>query len=371
VIEAAIALTKRAAEHGRPAALARVGRWHLFGISGCDKDARQAVRLLHAAASAGDRDAQYWLGYFFSRAESFTGDAAAPHQGSVSEGERGEAAHPLGGAEVADPEQRAELAKAVIAEIRAMRKVAKQNKVRRVQGLPPLPLPSASPGGAPAATDAAAPAAPAAESFGAEDPARVPLATHRGRAVHWLMRAAAAEHADAQVLLGNIHMAAGEHRQGIAWYEVAAQVAHHSLPGTMAGAGAGASAEAGTMAGAGAGEGAAAVAATQATAAASAPAAAHTASGSTTGDAPDTGADADAAAAASAQPAAPNAAGALPHPDALYNLGMNLGMVYHDGVAGVVPRDRLRAAQYFRRAGEAKPLRQGFDAGSASLVRAW
>jgi TPR repeat protein len=42
-----------------------------------------------------------------------------------------------------------------------------------------------------------------------------------------------------------------------------------------------------------------------------------------------------------------NAMGAPPHPDALYNLGL----MYYDGLADVVPKDRKRAVEYFKRAG--------------------
>jgi TPR repeat protein len=108
-------------------------------------------------------------------------------------------------------------------------------------------------------------------------------------------------------------MAREDYRQGIMWYEVAAQVAHHSLPSSIA--------------------------STQSTVEASATELALDAS--------------EPAALDPAVAADPSRSGSPPHTDALYNLGM----VYYDGIVDVVPRDRKRAAQYFRAAGACNAIR--------------
>jgi TPR repeat protein len=304
VIKRAIDTLKLAAAHGSAQAKGRVGRWYLLGICGCKKDVRAGIQLLHAAALDGDKEGQFWLGKFFAGAEAFTAgqqevlDASAP-----------------GSKEETDPAKKAELAKAVIAEIRAMRKIAKENKVRRVQGLPPLPLkPSA-------AASAASTSSNVSASSGEDDYSSIPLLTNKALAYKWYLAAASQDHADAQVALGNLMMADGDGKQAIWWYEVAAQVSHHSLPGTLSTPPAGgplAAAEAVVMA------------------VPSSPSEGGGAAGN------------DDAERAFLAPAAPNASGALPHPDALYNLGM----AYWDGVLGVVPKDRLRAAAYFKRAAD-------------------
>lgn len=336
-IAAATEVIRAAAFQGRPAAQARVGRWHLFGICGAPKDARAAVVLLHSAAVAGDRDGQYWLGVYFSKAEEFAGVGTAA--GAAADEPAG---MPGSSDAEVDPARRQTLAREVMAEIKAMRKVAKANKIRRVQGLPLLPLRGGEPGDfassdASASVDGSSSAPASASAYASEDPTRVPLRSNVRRAHHWLMAAALQDHADAQVALGNLVMAhaqgagraagLGDARQAIGWYELAAQVSHHSLPTTMATATATASVE----------------------------------DDADAGDADDAAAAGAAASAVSEveaeaallQPAAPNVSGAPPHPDALFNLGM----IYHDGLPGVVPRDRIRAAQYFKRAGK-HPTRQ-------------
>lgn len=335
VIRKAIATIKAAAARGSAQARARVGRWYLLGICGCKKDVRAGIQLLYSAAKANDVEGQFWLGKFFSGAETFTAgqqdDAAVAAAAAGAPGSSGET----------DPAKRAELAKAVIAEIRAMRKVAKENKVRRVQGLPPLPLkPEAAAAASSSSKDAYSVVAAAGH---AEDDgyATVPLLTNTALAHRWLLAAASQDHADSQVALGNLMMATGEQKQAIWWYEVAAQVSHHSLPGTLSTPPAG-----GVLSASGVGDDALVAAAPPSSASpssASSSAAAAGASPAAGIAAPGSSDDA-----ALIVPAAPNASGALPHADALYNLGL----AYWEGIPAVVPRDRLRAAAYFRRAAD-------------------
>jgi TPR repeat protein len=111
-------------------AAARLGRWCLFGICGQAKDVRKAVILLTQAAIAGDTDAMYWLGHAYMNMPATPSqhnnvEMNSPKQSSNQS--------------VMSDADRVDAAKRVIAEIRSLRKVAKQNKVRKVQGLPLLP----------------------------------------------------------------------------------------------------------------------------------------------------------------------------------------------------------------------------------------
>ncbi|RYG55779.1 sel1 repeat family protein [archaeon] len=137
-----------------------------------------------------------------------------------------------------------------------------------------------------------------------------------------MLQAAARDHAGAQVALGNLCMASEDvemKKQGVAWYELAAQVAHHSLPLSMA---------------------------TRSVSHVPASAGAGTQS-SVHAEKEGEAADLAATELSETSVGAPNVHGALPHPDALYNLGM----IYYDGCPGVVPRDRKRATKYFEAAG--------------------
>jgi TPR repeat protein len=66
--EKAVQMVVAAARSGVPAAVGRVGRWHLFGLCDHTRDVRKAVELLHQAAAANDVIAQFWLGNFYLNA---------------------------------------------------------------------------------------------------------------------------------------------------------------------------------------------------------------------------------------------------------------------------------------------------------------
>lgn len=101
-----------------------------------------------------------------------------------------------------------------------MRKRAKENKVRRVKGLPPLPL------------DASEGASEGVQQGGGrrgveeEEPATLPLRTNADRSYQWLLRAARADHPDAQVALGNAMMSRepfdpANVTEALSWYTLA------------------------------------------------------------------------------------------------------------------------------------------------------
>ena len=122
--------------------------------------------------------------------------------------------------QVAEKEkQRAEAAKRVMAEIRSFRKRAIANKVRRTQGLPPLDdnntvtniLQSSS------------------SNSISEDPRTLPLQTNENRAEKYFLKGALLDHEDCQVALGNLYMRTSTLSnpriyEAIGWYELAAKV---------------------------------------------------------------------------------------------------------------------------------------------------
>jgi hypothetical protein len=226
---------------------------------------------------------------------------------------------------------------AVIAEVRAARKAAKVARARREAGLPPLSAASAP---------APLPTAPAAAaSYTSDDPSTVPLRTDTSRAYSWLLRAASSDHADAQVALGNLCMSAGDGAQGAGWYALAAQVTHHSLPGSMAGGGVAGSGDGSPLfpyrqpgadgatarrggGGGGGGDDADTARHTVAVGADGKPRMVPAQTAGAVGGSRDE--DAAAAAALLTTSAAPSARGSLPHTDALFNLGM----LYWEGLPG-------------------------------------
>ncbi|RYG55778.1 hypothetical protein EON66_04480 [archaeon] len=143
-LELAIAMTKQAAAEDRPGACVRVGRWHLFGLCGAQQDVSAAFRLFHQAATGAEAEAApyeraeacYWLGRICASPRSFAGQAA--DAGAVHDS--GSASAPQ--ASASEPQASSAAAKEVMAEIRSFRKVALQNKSRKVQGLPLLPMPT-------------------------------------------------------------------------------------------------------------------------------------------------------------------------------------------------------------------------------------
>lgn len=126
--------------------------------------------------------------------------------------------------EVAEKEkQRAEAAKNVMAEIRRFRKRAIANKVRRTQGLPLLD-------GNSTATVSSFFSTKNTDNTAKEDPMTLPLKTNEIRAEKYFLKAALLDYEDSQVALGNLCMRVSTEAnprvyEAIGWYELAAKVA--------------------------------------------------------------------------------------------------------------------------------------------------
>lgn len=120
-LAAAKPLLQTAVDEGSIAAMSRLGRWFLLGIE-CEPDMQQAATLLHKAAVAGDAEAQFWLGRAFLQ-----GDPALEPEPYV-QGQEDMIA--LQG------QERIERGRAVLKEIKHLRKAAKRAKVARITGKP-------------------------------------------------------------------------------------------------------------------------------------------------------------------------------------------------------------------------------------------
>ena len=363
-IESAIANVIEAASLGHVAAQGRLGRWLMFGLGGQRRNIRAALGHLHAAAVGGDVEASYWYGMALSKMDELVAAERQQNGASAMPDPLKDLTSPASG----DEASRVAAGKAVIEEIKAHRRAAKAARARKHLGLPP-------------SSSAASTTAPqASRSFESDDPAKLPLKPDSARAYSWLLRAASADHADAQVALGNLclRMDPPDAQQGIAWYALAAQVSHHSLPGTIAtAAAAAAAADGGDGSSSDVRGGAVHVHGQYAGMPKRSPSPSASGGGGGAFTAPDSpigkgddgqlhtvvrdadgsvrmvptvsaSADVSGSGADLMSPAAPNARGALPHPDALYNLGM----IYQEGIEGAVPRDPVRALQYFQRAAE-------------------
>ena len=186
-----------------------------------------------------------------------------------------------------------------------------------------------------------------------DDYGTIPLRRDTTRAAYWLLRAASADHAGAQVALGNMYMAAEPRdvAQALEWYALAARVAHHSLPprdGRVAH---------------GADESSAACCGGECRSASIGEAT----RGAVVGDCGSVGSPSRVASDASDAPNPADGDDDLPkdsgssavdivdastpvdskaHPDALFNLAL----IYYDGIEGYVPVDKRRAAAYMRAA---------------------
>lgn len=240
---------REAAEAGSVDALRRLGHAHVHGLLGAPRNLDAALRNLYPAAVAGDAEAAYWLGHALWHADEIDSDAAAPESSESDQR--------------ASLREELEAGRAVLAEVRALRKAAKKAKARRDAGLPtkpdhaqfdvvaaaaeqqvpltPPPLPAPDLHQRPASTTSVAgvtvshittapPApshTPASASAGAGEQACPPPPLPRkslSQAHYWLMRAAQGGHADAPVALGNLYLATGGDeaaRLALQWYTLA------------------------------------------------------------------------------------------------------------------------------------------------------
>ena len=114
---------EHAASLGHHGAQVRLARWYLFGLGGLERDAHTAYSMLRDVAEAcGDSDALYWLGRLLLEGPDDGSQAPAATQsddGLVTFDESG-----------ARRKSGYEAAKAVLLEIRALRKAALRRKVR-------------------------------------------------------------------------------------------------------------------------------------------------------------------------------------------------------------------------------------------------
>lgn len=243
-------LLQNAAAAGYPAAVGRLGRWHLFGLYGVARNLRQALVLLHAAASAGDTESCYWLGHALSKMDEFVQQERvlqAALQASASSSSS--SSQVLSVPPVANPDPtrdeseveaaaRVSAAQEVILALRAMRKAnaAAKAHVKKQGAAAPTPAPAGQEGKPTGLSPAG----------GAFDPVTLPLKSHPALAYSWLVLAAQGEHADAMVSLGNLCMAwegqgAGPERtkEAVQWYELAARLPGKEESATPTSGGAG------------------------------------------------------------------------------------------------------------------------------------
>lgn len=219
-------LLQKAAAAGWPAAVGRLGRWHLFGLYGVARDLRQALILLHAAATAGDTDSCYWLGHALGKMDEFVQQERvlqAALQASASSSSQVITVPPVANPDPTRDESEAEAASRVSAAqevILAIRAMRKANAVAKAQG---------KKGAAGAGQEGKGTVT--ALAGGSFDPVTLPLKSHPSLAYSWLVLAARGEHADAMVSLGNLCMAwegqgAGPERtkEAVQWYELAARL---------------------------------------------------------------------------------------------------------------------------------------------------
>lgn len=237
------------AERGDSTALLNLGLSFVHGLHGFSKSAPEAVRNLHAAAKLGSAEAAYWLGYTLKHADSIISASSTP-------ADVPSAAEPAESA--AEAHARLSAGRAVLAELRAMRKTARKAKTRREAGLPtkpehaafdpvgvaaersvpltPPPLPPASihdkvsttssVGGITVSTVSAKRSAPSNHAVSAKSGSvadRLPGEAERGgdfppcpppipsaaKAHYWWLRAAQAGSSDACVALGNLYLERG------------------------------------------------------------------------------------------------------------------------------------------------------------------
>jgi TPR repeat protein len=152
------------------------------------RDVRGGLKLLREGALGGDVHASYWMGVTWLRMDELSvaegvggAQAAAEEAPAQCKGSR-----PVGSEEV--EAARFAAAQAVMAEIKALRSRAASGRRALSSSSPPT-------GGV---LDEAA--------WLAEDTSAAPLVRSTARGYAWLLRAAAADHGDAQVALGNLCM---------------------------------------------------------------------------------------------------------------------------------------------------------------------
>ncbi len=238
-------LLVNSASDGNTDAFLKLGLAHVHGLHGFEPDVAVAVRNLHEAAKLGSASACYWLGYTLKNAEKINKTPASDETPTGAE--------PVESA--AEAQARLQAGRAVLAELRAMRKAARKAKTRREAGLPtkaehaafdpvgmaqerhvaptppPMPAPSIAervtsssvqgitvshvsspakqavptPSHDPTSREAAA--LDAAAPLDMDDfPPCPPPVPSAAKAHYWWLRAAQAGNADACVALGNLYL---------------------------------------------------------------------------------------------------------------------------------------------------------------------
>jgi TPR repeat protein len=234
-------------------ALARLGRWKLFGLNGERRNLREGLTLLQQAAlqldssldyeeSKAAADACFQLGNAWLRMSDWVTQEDAIRASLIRAGEeppardstqasspQSESVPPsniLGDVLSEDEQKRAEAARAVIAEIKALRLKAKADRDLRGRRNDSVNV-SRNVQSKNTTTDES--------DFMNEDYNITPLSSNEKRAYYWLFKAARSDHADAQVALGNLCMRVEPSprvQEAVQWYEVAAQVSSESHEGT-------------------------------------------------------------------------------------------------------------------------------------------
>lgn len=244
-------LTSAARQNYVPA-LARLGRWKLFGLNGERRNLREGLQLLQSAALHLDSsleyeenkaaiDACFQLGNAWLRMSDWVTQEDAIRASLIRAGEESggltqgsspsaSAPPPLPSSASTDDvlseeeQARAEAARAVIAEIKALRLKAKADReVRGRSGVVSVSTTVQSTKNKSAESD-----------IMNEDYNVVSLSSNEKRAYFWLVKAARSDHSDAQVALGNLCMRVEPSprvQEAVQWYELAAGISSESQDG--------------------------------------------------------------------------------------------------------------------------------------------
>lgn len=275
-------------------AVGRLGRWYVFGVNETPRDVPKGLSMMHAAALNGDVESCYWYGRVWDMMDSIAAKVSTGGCSSTTN------AIP----EVPDPtltetpesaEFRISRGKEVLSEIKNLRRMALKERNERIRSMSSSSRQGSS----------------SADVFESENPLKLPLTRNFRRAYYWLSKAAAQDHQEAQVALGNLLIREATENElmvleGVSWYEAAAgeQVVPPSDdPRPLM----------------------------------APPGLSHTSRDSTTPGVP-------------VSDVLGNVHGLAPHTDALYNLGMLFweGVVSPSGKV-LLPKDKKRGFQYFER----------------------